>query len=70
MKLLTLELQIRLDELGELWHYASLEKIFIENELYEPIKKCKTEESILETIDQGLMPLKSYCDGKLPGMTW
>jgi topoisomerase IV subunit A len=56
--LLTLELQIRLDELGELWHYASLEKIFIENELYEPIKLCKTEESILETIDQGLAPFK------------
>ena len=56
--LLKLELQIRLDELGELWHYASLEKIFIENELYEPIKDCKTEESILEVIDQGLVPYK------------
>ena len=54
VKLLTLELQIRLDELDELWHYASLEKIFIENELYEPIKECKTEEAILETIDAGL----------------
>src|SRR5512145_870257 len=29
VSLLKLELQIRLDELGELWHYASLEKIFI-----------------------------------------
>lgn len=57
--LLTLELRIRLDELGELWHYASLEKIFIENELYEPIKQCKTEESILETIDSGLKPFRS-----------
>jgi topoisomerase IV subunit A len=58
VKLLTGELQIRLDELDELWHYSSLEKIFIENELYEPIKNCKTEESILETIDQGLVPFK------------
>jgi topoisomerase-4 subunit A len=49
----------RIDELAELWHYASLEKIFIENELYEPIKLCKTEESILETIDTGLEPFKS-----------
>jgi topoisomerase IV subunit A len=56
--LLTMEQQIRLDELAELWHYASLEKIFIENELYEPIKECKTEESILETIDRGLDPFK------------
>ena len=66
--LLTLELQIRLDELGELWHYASLEKIFIENELYEPIKECKTEESILETIDQGLVPYKKLLrQGSEPG---
>jgi topoisomerase-4 subunit A len=56
--LLALELQIRLDELAELWHYASLEKIFMEHELYEPIKACRTEESILETIDQGLAPFK------------
>jgi topoisomerase IV subunit A len=58
VKLLTAELQIRLDELEGFWHYASLEKIFIENELYEPIKNCKTEESILETIDLGLTPFK------------
>ena len=51
-------MQIRLDELGEIWHYSSLEKIFIENELYEPIKNCKTEEAILETIDQGLNPFR------------
>lgn len=58
VQLLTLELQIRLDELNELWHYSSLEKIFIENELYEPIKACRTEESILETIDHELAPYK------------
>jgi topoisomerase IV subunit A len=58
VQLLSLELQIRLDELNELWHYSSLEKIFIENELYEPIKACKTEVSIIETIDQELAPYK------------
>jgi topoisomerase-4 subunit A len=58
VQLLTLELQIRLDELAEIWHYASLERIFIEHELYEPIKNCKTEESILDTIDTGLAPFK------------
>ncbi len=56
VNLLTRELQIRLDELEDDWHAGSLEKIFIENELYEPIKTCKTEESILETIEQGLQP--------------
>jgi topoisomerase IV subunit A len=60
VKLLTLELNIRLEELNELWHYASLEKIFIEHELYEPIKQCKTEEAILSTIDEGLEPYKSF----------
>jgi topoisomerase-4 subunit A len=58
VKLLTLELRIKLDELDQLWHYASLEKIFIENELYEPIKACKTEDAILETIDRELKPYK------------
>lgn len=56
VRLLTAELQIRLDELEEIWHFSSLEKIFIENELYEPIKKCKTEESILQTIEKELKP--------------
>jgi len=56
VKLLTLELNIRLDELNEVWHYSSLERIFIENELYEPIKLCKTEEAIIETIGNGLKP--------------
>jgi len=58
VSLLTLELKIRLEELDEIWHYSSMEKIFIENELYEPIKLCKTEESVLETIGEGLVPFK------------
>jgi topoisomerase-4 subunit A len=56
VELLKAELQIRLDELADLWHYSSLEKIFIEHELYLPIKDCKTEESILATIASGLEP--------------
>ncbi len=54
--LLKSELEIRLSELEEEWHEYSLEKIFIENELYENIKTCKTEEEILETIDKSLKP--------------
>jgi topoisomerase-4 subunit A len=56
--LLKKELQIRLEELENSWHTSNLEKIFIENELYEDIKKCKTEEEILETIDKGLEPFR------------
>jgi topoisomerase-4 subunit A len=56
LSLLKEELQIRLNELEEEWHQYSLERIFIENELYEHIKTCKTEEEILETIDKSLKP--------------
>jgi len=50
------ELQIRMQELEDDWHRASLEKIFIMNEVYEDIKVCKTEEEILTAIDEGLRP--------------
>lgn len=35
VKLLRLELEIRLAELGEEWHFASLERIFIEQKIYK-----------------------------------
>ncbi len=54
--LLTRELEINLEELKEAWVKTSLEKIFIEKEVYEKIKPCKTEEDILKTIDKGLKP--------------
>jgi len=56
--LLQKELEIRLKELEDSLHYVTLEKIFIENELYEPIKQCKTEEEILLTIRKELEPYK------------
>jgi topoisomerase-4 subunit A len=59
LELLKKELEIRLSELQDAWHSSSLEKIFIENELYEHIKTCKTEEEILKTIDKSLEPFKS-----------
>jgi topoisomerase IV subunit A len=54
--LLRKELEIRLAELKEQLHYASLEKIFIENEVYEDIKKCRTDDEIDSAIIQGLKP--------------
>jgi len=54
--LIRMELEISLDELGNQLHYASLEKIFIENEIYEGIKKCKTTEEIDTAIRKGLKP--------------
>ena len=56
--LLKKELEIRLDELNDLWHNSSLEKIFIENRIYLLIEKCETWKCVLSTIDEGLGPFK------------
>lgn len=56
--LLRQELQIRLDELQEEWHGASLEKIFIENEIYLDIRKSESFDEAIQTIDAGLEPYK------------
>ncbi|MCB9501114.1 MAG: DNA gyrase/topoisomerase IV subunit A [Deferribacteres bacterium] len=58
VQLLKKELEIRLAELAERWHFSSLEKIFIENRIYRDIEECETWESVLETIDRGLDPFK------------
>jgi topoisomerase-4 subunit A len=58
MQLLKTELNIKLSELMEKWHFSSLEKIFIEERIYRDIEECETWEAIIETIDQGLEPFK------------
>ena len=50
------ELEIRIEELKEQLHFSSLEKLFIEKEIYEGIKKCKTDEEIDTTILKGFKP--------------
>ena len=54
--LLTRELEIRREELNELLHFSSLEKIFIEKRIYRKIEECETWESVIETIGEGLKP--------------
>ena len=56
--LLGRELEIRLGELNEAWHAASLERIFIENKLYQLIEGCKTREEAYAAVDKGLAPFK------------
>ncbi len=56
VSLLKRELEIELEELNERWQWISLEKIFIENEVYEKIKPCKTDDDINTTIFEGLKP--------------
>jgi len=54
--LLKRELEIRKGELEEQWHFASLEKIFIENRIYRDIEECETWDEIISTIHKGLKP--------------
>ncbi len=57
-ELLKLELEIRLGELQEKWHFSSLEKIFIENRIYRDIEECETWQAVIDAIDKGLDPFK------------
>ena len=56
VSLLKKELEIELHELQESWHFASLERIFIENRIYHDIEEVKSWEEVLTTIDTGLKP--------------
>ena len=54
--LLKQELEIQLSELEEQWHFASLERIFIENRIYRDIEEEETWEGVIAAIDKGLKP--------------
>lgn len=54
--LLKRELEIKLGELEEKWHFSSLEKIFIENRIYRDIEEEETWEGVISAIDNGLKP--------------
>jgi topoisomerase IV subunit A len=57
--LLLKELQIRLAELQEKWHYTSLEKIFFEEKIYKELeKKHETWDKVLMAIDKAFEPFK------------
>ncbi|WP_295236687.1 DNA gyrase/topoisomerase IV subunit A [Sediminibacterium sp.] len=57
--LLKRELEIRLSELEDKWHYTSLEKIFFEEKIYKELEqKHETWEHVIEAIDKGFAPFK------------
>jgi len=58
LALLKRELEIKLAELEEKWHFSSLEKIFIEKRIYRDIEESETWEAVLQAIDKGLKPYK------------
>ncbi|MEO7315084.1 MAG: DNA gyrase/topoisomerase IV subunit A [Ginsengibacter sp.] len=57
--LLKKELEIKLRELLEKWHYTSLEKIFFEEKIYKELeKKHETWEKVIIAIDKAFIPFK------------
>ena len=56
VQLLKQELEIKLNEFEEQWHFASLERIFIENRIYRDIEEEETWEGVIQAIDKGLQP--------------
>lgn len=58
-ELLRRELEIKLGELQEKWHFTSLEKIFFEEKIYKELeKKYETWEKVLEAINKAFGPYK------------
>jgi topoisomerase-4 subunit A len=60
LQLLKLELEIRLRELGEEWHFSSLEKIFIENRIYKDseFEQAENLDMAVAHVDRRLDPFK------------
>ena len=56
LELLRSELEVKQEELEEQWHFASLERIFIENRIYRDIEEVETWEGVLKAIHAGLAP--------------
>ncbi|MBR4036985.1 MAG: DNA gyrase/topoisomerase IV subunit A [Tidjanibacter sp.] len=56
--LLGRELEIRLEELAKEWHTCSLERIFIENKIYQVMEGCSSREEAYEAVDKTLEPFK------------
>ena len=60
VELLKMELELQLSELEEQWHFASLERIFIENRIYRDIEDEETWEGVISAIDKGLAPFTKH----------
>ena len=57
--LLKRELEIRLSELEDKWHYTSLEKIFFEEKIYKELEqKHENWDKVIEAIDKAFTPFK------------
>jgi len=55
-ELLGKELEVKKDELNQMWHNSTLEKIFIEKRIYRNIEDKESWEDVLNAINKGLEP--------------
>ena len=55
-ELLRKELEVKKDELNQMWHNSTLEKIFIEKRIYRNIEDKESWEDVLNAINKGLEP--------------
>ena len=55
-ELLKLELEYKKGDFESQWHYASLERIFIEKRIYRDIENVDTWEGVIAAISDGLKP--------------
>lgn len=55
-ELLGKELEVKKDELNQMWHNSTLEKIFIEKRIYRNIEDKESWEDVLNAINKGLGP--------------
>ena len=60
VELLKQDLEVKLGEFEDQWHYASLERIFIENRIYRDIEEEETWEGVIKAIDEGLKPFIAH----------
>lgn len=58
VQLLTRELKIRLDELERQWHFSTLEKIFINEEMYIDFKLYSDKPTLFEYLYKAFEPFK------------
>ena len=56
LDLLKQELEVVLNEMQEKWHFASLERIFIENRIYHQIEELENWEEVISIIHKGIKP--------------
>lgn len=57
--LLQRELQLKEAQLQNELHFRTLERIFIEERIYQRIEQCKTNEAVLAAVHQGFLPFRS-----------